>query len=173
VPLYMDIHTFDDGVAAADVATAHLADLHTQGKHETQYLRYWVDEQRGKVFCLVRAPSVAAAESVHYEAHGLVADEIYQVQEGAGLGNGSAILAKRQGEEMSYPYIHTALARERQDMLLAEAQAVRLARQARAHRRNDGTPTGHRSPFRRTSAWLLATWSRLLNLRPGRREATS
>ena len=74
---------------------------------------------------------------------------------------------------MSYPYIHTALARERQDMLLAEAQAVRLARQARAHRRNGGTPASHRSPFRRTSAWLLAARSRLLNQRPGRREATS
>jgi hypothetical protein len=172
VPLYMDIHTFDDGVAAADVARAHLADLHTQGKHETQYLRYWVDEQRGKVFCLVRAPSVAAAESVHYEAHGLVADEIYQVQEGAGPGNGSASLAKRQGEEMSYPYIHAALARERQDMLLAEAQAVQLARQARAHRRT-GAPAQDRSPFRRTSAWLPAAWSRLLGQRPGLREATS
>jgi hypothetical protein len=70
---------------------------------------------------------------------------------------------------MSYPYIHTALARERQDMLLAEAQAVRLARQARGHRRHDGTPANHRSPFRRTPAWLLAAWSQ----RPGRREATS
>ena len=173
MPLYMDIHTFDDGVAAADVARAHLADLHTQGKHETQYLRYWVDERRGKVFCLVRAPSVAAAESVHYEAHGLVADEIYQVQEGAGPATAAPAWPSVKEKEMSYPYIHTALARERQDMLLAEAQAVRLARQARAHRCNGGTPASHGSPFRRTSAWLLAAWSRLLNQWPGRREATS
>jgi uncharacterized protein DUF4242 len=86
VPLFMDIHSFDHGVAAADMAKAHLADLRTQSKHETRYLRYWVDEQRGKVFCLVDAPSVAAAETVHYEAHGLVADEIYRVQEGDGPG---------------------------------------------------------------------------------------
>jgi len=46
-------------------------------------LQYWVDEQRGKVFCLVEAPSAAAAESVHDEAHGLVAGEIYQVQAGS------------------------------------------------------------------------------------------
>jgi hypothetical protein len=91
----MDIHTFDGGVAADDVARAHLADLHTQGKHETHYLRYWVDEQRGRVFCLVLAPSVAAAETVHYEAHGLVADEIYQVQEGTEPGNGSVSPVKR------------------------------------------------------------------------------
>jgi hypothetical protein len=47
MPLYIDIHSFDDGVAADDVAKAHMADLQTQGKHEVRYLRYWVDEQRG------------------------------------------------------------------------------------------------------------------------------
>ena len=93
MPLFIDIHSFDHGVAADDMAEAHLADLRTQGKHETRYLRYWVDERRGKLFCLVDAPSVAAAESVHYEAHGLVADEIYRVQEGNGPG--TAGLAKR------------------------------------------------------------------------------
>ena len=87
MPLFMDIHSFDHGVAADDMAKAHLADLRAQGKHETRYLRYWVDERRGKLFCLVEAPSVAAAESVHYEAHGLVANEIYRVQEGNGPGN--------------------------------------------------------------------------------------
>jgi hypothetical protein len=83
MPLYMDIHTITGGVSADDVAKAHIADLQTQGKHEVRYLRYWVDEPKGKVFCLVEAPSAAAAESVHREAHGLVADEIYQVQEGS------------------------------------------------------------------------------------------
>jgi Protein of unknown function (DUF4242) len=83
MPLYMDIHTITGGVSADDVAKAHIADLQTQGKHEVRYLRYWVDEPKGKVFCLVEAPSAAAAESVHREAHGMVADEIYQVQEGS------------------------------------------------------------------------------------------
>ena len=83
MPLYIDIHSFDNGVSAADVAKAHTADLQRQGEHEVRYLRYWVDEPRGKVFCLVEAPSAAAAESVHDEAHGLVAGEIYQVQAGS------------------------------------------------------------------------------------------
>jgi hypothetical protein len=47
-----------------------------------QYLRYWVDEAQGKIFCLVDAPDAEAANTVHRDAHGLVADEIYQVQEG-------------------------------------------------------------------------------------------
>jgi len=83
MPLYMDVHNIDGGVAADDVAQAHVADLQTQGGYDVRYLRYWVDEQQGKVFCLVEAPSAEAAATVHREAHGLVADEIYQVQEGA------------------------------------------------------------------------------------------
>jgi Protein of unknown function (DUF4242) len=47
------------------------------------YLRYWVDEDSGSVFCLVEAPTSEAANTVHRDAHGLVADEIFQVQEGA------------------------------------------------------------------------------------------
>jgi len=83
MPPYMDVHTIEGGVNADDVAKAHIADLQTQGKHEVRYLRYWVNEPHGKVFCLVEAPSAAAAEDVHREAHGLVAEDIFQVQEGS------------------------------------------------------------------------------------------
>jgi Nickel responsive protein SCO4226-like len=83
MPLFMDIHTIDGGVSVDDVAKAHMADLQNQGKYDVQYLRYWVNEPDGKVFCLVDAPSSDAAATVHREAHGLVADEIYRVQEGA------------------------------------------------------------------------------------------
>jgi Protein of unknown function (DUF4242) len=82
MPLYMDVHNIDGGVSVEDVAKAHMADLQTQGKHDVQYLRYWVNEAQGKVFCLVEAPSVDAANAVHREAHGLVADDVFQVQEG-------------------------------------------------------------------------------------------
>jgi len=79
--LYMDIHNLD-GVSLEDVAKAHQADLAAQGAHDVEYQRYWVDEQNGKVFCLVEAPSAEAASLVHKEAHGLVADQIFPVQEG-------------------------------------------------------------------------------------------
>jgi hypothetical protein len=82
MPLYMDVHHIDGGVAIDDVAKAHQADLAAQGDHDVQYLRYWVDEANGKIFCLVDAPSAEAANTVHREAHGLVADEIFLVQEG-------------------------------------------------------------------------------------------
>ena len=87
MPLFMDVHTIDGGVNVDDVAKAHLADLQTQGAYDVKYLRYWVCEDEGsgegKVFCLVEAPSAKAASTVHREAHGLVADSVYQVQEGS------------------------------------------------------------------------------------------
>jgi hypothetical protein len=82
VPLYMDVHSVDGGVSAKDVADAHMKDLETQGQYEVDYKRYWVDERAGKIFCLVEAPDAETAARVHREAHGLVADEIYEVSEG-------------------------------------------------------------------------------------------
>jgi hypothetical protein len=83
MPLYMDVHNIADGVALDDVSKAHQADLQEQGEHGVNYCRYWVDEKQGKIFCLVEAPSAEAAADVHRAAHGLVADEIYEVQEGS------------------------------------------------------------------------------------------
>ena len=83
MPLYMDVHSISGGVAVDDVAKAHMADLQTQGRYDVRYLRYWVDEQQGKIFCLVEAPSADAAATVHREAHGLVADAVFEVQEGS------------------------------------------------------------------------------------------
>ena len=83
MPLFMDIHHIDGGVATDDVAKAHLADLEKQGAHDVKYLRYWVAEDEGKIFCLVDAPSATAASTVHREAHGLVADSVFLVQEGS------------------------------------------------------------------------------------------
>jgi Nickel responsive protein SCO4226-like len=83
MPLFMDVHSLDGAVGLGDVAKAHMADLQEQAKHDVNYVRYWVDEANGKIFCLVEAPTSDAAATVHREAHGLVADEIYQVQEGS------------------------------------------------------------------------------------------
>ncbi len=81
--LFMDVHTIDGGVAVKDVAAAHMADLETQKKYGVSYLRYWVNEEEGKIFCLVEAKSAEDANTVHREAHGLVADAIYPVSEGS------------------------------------------------------------------------------------------
>jgi hypothetical protein len=84
MPLFMDVHEhLPEGATAADVADAHSADLRVQDDYKVRYLKYWVDDSAGKVFCLVDAPDAESAARVHREAHGLVADHIFPVQEGA------------------------------------------------------------------------------------------
>jgi hypothetical protein len=83
MPLFMDVHDKVDGLTADAVAGAHRRDLEVQEAHGVRYLRYWFDESTGKVFCLVEAPDAEAAHAVHRAAHGLVADSITEVQEGA------------------------------------------------------------------------------------------
>ena len=80
--LYLDIHQHVDGLTAEAVEGAHAKDLETQGKYGVKYLKYWFDVGTGKVFCLVEAPDKEAAIAVHREAHGLLADELIEVQEG-------------------------------------------------------------------------------------------
>jgi len=81
--LYLDEHHLEPGgVHLADVAEAHRKDLAVEAAHGVDYERYWVDEGSGTIYCLVRAPSAEAAEEVHREAHGLVADSIREVQPG-------------------------------------------------------------------------------------------
>jgi hypothetical protein len=83
MPLYMDIHKQVPGLTAQAVGGAHARDLEIQAKYGVKYLKYWFDEGTGTVFCLCEAPSREAAMAVHREAHGLVADEIVEVKEGA------------------------------------------------------------------------------------------
>lgn len=82
MPLFMDVHeTLPEGAGSADVANAHQADLKIQSEYGVNYVRYWLDEKARKIFCLVEAPNAEAAAKVHKEAHGLVADHIYEVSE--------------------------------------------------------------------------------------------
>ena len=81
--LFMDVHSLGGPVPMANAEQAHAADLATQERYGVNYLRYWVDEQQGKIFCLVEAPDAEAAASVHREAHGLLAEAIFPVAEGS------------------------------------------------------------------------------------------
>lgn len=83
MPLYLDVHNGIRDLTEEAVADAHQKDLAIQNKYGVKYLRYWYDEGTGKVFCLVEAPTKEAAAAVHREAHGLVADDIFEVKEGA------------------------------------------------------------------------------------------
>lgn len=83
MPLYMDVHDKVEGATATDVADAHRKDLEIQGDHDVRYLRYWFNEETGRIFCLAEGPSRDAVDRVHRLSHGLAADEILEVVEGS------------------------------------------------------------------------------------------
>ena len=78
MPLYLDIHQVP-GASADDLRKAHIADVEVQKRHGVEYRKYWFNEKCGKAFCLVEAPNAEAAEAVHREAHGLVAERIIEL----------------------------------------------------------------------------------------------
>ena len=81
--LYIDVHHLGAGkVTAKAVAEAHKKDLAVEGKYGVQFLRYWVDETNGDVYCLSSASDTQSIRKTHGEAHGLLPDEIYAVSDG-------------------------------------------------------------------------------------------
>jgi hypothetical protein len=83
MPRYLDIHKDMKGVKLKDVAEAHAKDLRVQGKYGVNFQRYWLDEEKGTIFCLSDAPNKEAIAKAHREAHGLLPSETFEVQEGS------------------------------------------------------------------------------------------
>ena len=78
MPTYIDIHDIT-GLSPDDIAKAHAQDLATQSQHGVDYVKYWVNQKQGKLYCLCHAPSADAADRVHREAHGFRATRILEV----------------------------------------------------------------------------------------------
>ena len=81
--LFMDVHyNLPEGAPAKLFAEAHMADLRVQHRFGVIYLNYWLDEKERRLFCLVQAPDAESAFACHRAAHGMTADEIYEVVQG-------------------------------------------------------------------------------------------
>lgn len=81
--LFIDVHQLTPGkVTYEAVAGAHAKDLAVQGKYNVQFLKFWVDEEKGMVYCLSSSSDSAAVRNTHAEAHGLLPDHIYPVTDG-------------------------------------------------------------------------------------------
>lgn len=78
MPVYMDRH-YVEGATRHAVADAHQKDLALQDKYNVKFLTYWFDEMRCTAFCLIEAPNRDTIERAHDEAHGLVPNEIIEV----------------------------------------------------------------------------------------------
>ena len=81
MPLFLHVHDAP-GISAEEVRQAHLRDIPLGRSRNVDYLRYWVDSDAGKFFCLVEAPTALEAEAVHAAGHGMLPDEVYRVREG-------------------------------------------------------------------------------------------
>jgi len=79
---YMDIHRSLGNIDKEKLDEAHKKDLAVQGKYGVDISNYWYSEKEGAVFCRAEAPSKEAFGAVHREAHGLEADEIFEVKQG-------------------------------------------------------------------------------------------
>lgn len=81
--LYIDIHHLEKGKAAyASAADAHQKDLMTEKKYGVEFIRYWVDEESGTIFCLTKSPGKKQVILAHKEAHGFIPGEIHEVKSG-------------------------------------------------------------------------------------------
>ncbi len=82
MPLYMDIHTVDsDDFSVEDVVKAHMEDVAIQERFGVIQIKYWVDTDNKKIFCLMKGPSKEACNAVHKESHGNTACNIIEVSD--------------------------------------------------------------------------------------------
>ena len=81
--LFLDVHNIGPGKVTFDaVAGAHQKDLATQGEFDTNFIKYWVDEKAGKVYCLAESASETNLYKTHEKAHGLLPAQIMEVKDG-------------------------------------------------------------------------------------------
>jgi predicted protein tyrosine phosphatase len=80
--LFLDVHRLTPGINPEAVAQAHQKDLVVEGKYGVDFIKYWVAEDQALVFCLASASDSGALRKTHAEAHGLLPDNIYLVEEG-------------------------------------------------------------------------------------------
>jgi Protein of unknown function (DUF4242) len=81
--LYIDVHQLEPGkVKYEDVAKAHAKDLAVEKKYGASFIKFWVNEEKGLVYCLSSSVDTESIRKTHAEAHGLLPAHIYMVTDG-------------------------------------------------------------------------------------------
>ena len=97
---FIDFHDLEPGkVTFDDVMKAHQKDLAAQEKYNVKFLKFWLAEKEGKVFCLSQAHDSASVKHAHKEAHGLMPSVVYTVTGGPE--------AKTNGNKSLFIDVHT------------------------------------------------------------------
>jgi len=81
--LFIDVHQLEPGkIKFDDVAKVHAKDLAVENKYGVHFLDYWVDEDKGLVYCLSSSSDTESIIKTHAEAHGLLPAHFYEVTGG-------------------------------------------------------------------------------------------
>lgn len=78
MPIFMDLH-IAPGVTPRQLAEAHVLDVKIQDAYGCKAMTYWLDEDKGCVFCLIEAPDRESVRELHAKSHGLIPHKIIQV----------------------------------------------------------------------------------------------
>jgi hypothetical protein len=82
--LFIDVHHMGPGkVSFEDLARAHAKDLTVEKKFGVRFLKCWLDEANGTIYCLSSAADSQRIRQTHAAAHGFLPDQIFQVSEGS------------------------------------------------------------------------------------------
>jgi Protein of unknown function (DUF4242) len=112
VPLFMDVHqSLPEGATAKDGAQAHAADVRPRTSTGSITSNCWVDEQGGKIFCLVEAPDAETAVRLYRDVHGLVPDHIPQGQKASGRRLLPGQLGREDVDRLDYRWLLQQLGR--------------------------------------------------------------
>lgn len=166
MPLYMDRH-YVEGATAHAVATAHTADLALQDKYGVRFVTYWFDEARSTAFCLVDSPDGQTITRVHHEAHGLVPNEIIEVdpavvQSFLGVVSDPAVNGPQPTEESVEPAFRAIMFTDLKDSTmmtstLGDSRALHLLHVHNALTRNEIREYGG-SEIKHTGDGLMASF---------------
>jgi hypothetical protein len=79
--LFIDVHHMGTGkVSFEDVARAHAKDLTVEKKFGVRFLKCWLDEADGTIYCLSSATDSQGIRKTHADAHGLLPAYIVKVK---------------------------------------------------------------------------------------------
>jgi len=80
MPLFIDKYNLP-GITEEGVADACRKIREVEAKYDVNLLHTWFNLSTGHVFSLYYSPNAQASDEIRREAHGLVPDEVIQVQE--------------------------------------------------------------------------------------------
>lgn len=78
MPIFMDRH-YVEGATKHAMELAHQQDIDIQADFDVNLMTYWFDEERTTAFCLAEAPNAEALKDLHAHSHGMVPNEVTEV----------------------------------------------------------------------------------------------